>query len=184
MDIPWSSINGFAGVTGIGAICILGFFFILDAEGSSVLPTLNEYASTPTWGILAAVPAIAISYLIGQFAVVLVVMCFDAFAVSHVNEANAILQIGMAKNDFLGQEFSRIKQERDLLSGSSVAFVLLGVGAYFERRNLPQIKRIITLCTWICVVVGIGLFWLGVQRAHVLNELVEAVVNNMEGLIH
>lgn len=182
MSIPWDSINGFAGATGIGAICVLGFFFIADGKDANIFHTLNSYASTATWGILAAVPTIAISFLIGQFAVFLGTLLATLFNSNNFDQVNSILVISKAQNDFLAQEYLHIKQERDILCGSAFSFLILGVGSFFEVRNLMSHRTVIIICAILSLVVGVVLFVLGTQKMHLVDELVLNVSQNIDSL--
>jgi hypothetical protein len=182
MDIPWDSINGFAGATGIGAICVLGFFFIADGTDSNILHTLNSYASTASWGILAAIPTIAISFLVGQFAIQLGNYFAGFYYTSNNDAINTILIISKAQNDFLSQEYLNIQQAQDILCGSSFSFLILGIGAFFEIKNLKSHWKIVITCAIISLILGIILFILGMQKMHLLNQLVSAASENINSL--
>jgi hypothetical protein len=180
MNIPWDSINGFAGATGIGAICVLGFFFIADGQDSNILHTLNTYAKTASWSILAAVPTVAISFLVGQFAILSAAFLCSFFTSGNFSEVTSLISISKANNEFLSQEYLRIKQEKDILCGSSFSFLILGVGAFFELRNLSSHKRVILISAFISLLTGVALFVLGIQRLNLLNQLINTVLSNID----
>ncbi|HEY0066136.1 MAG TPA: hypothetical protein VGB46_02195 [Flavisolibacter sp.] len=182
MNIPWDSINGFAGATGIGAICVLGFFFIADASDSNVFHTLNSYASTATWGILAAVPTITISFLIGQFVILLGTFLAGCFTSESFNQVDSILIISRTQNEFLSQEYLRIKQEKEMLCGSALSFLVLGLGAFFEIKNLKSHRTIIVICGIIGLIAAVAFLVLGTQRINLLNRLTHSVSLNIESL--
>jgi hypothetical protein len=182
MDIPWESINGFAGSTGIGAICILGFFFIADGKDSNILNTLNSYVSTAAWGILAAIPTIAISFLAGQFAIFLGTFLASLFNSNTFDPISSILIISKSQNDFLSQEYLRIRQEKEILCGSAFSFLILGVGSFFEIRNLISHKAVVIICANVSLVVGIALFIFGVQRMYLIDQLMYNVSQNIDSL--
>ena len=62
MSVPWESLTGFAGPAGIGAICILAAFLFLDGQNPNLFPSVEFYAKTSTWSIVAAIPLLASSY--------------------------------------------------------------------------------------------------------------------------
>lgn len=66
--MPIESAGAFAGAAGVGALCFLGIFLLLDGLSPGVFPTVEFYARTATWGIVAAVPVLAITYVVGLLA--------------------------------------------------------------------------------------------------------------------
>src|SRR4051812_27108001 len=61
------SLSNFAGPTGVGALCLLAVFLFLDGRAPDLFPTVETYAKTATWGIVAAVPVLVIAYVVGLF---------------------------------------------------------------------------------------------------------------------
>src|SRR6185436_16121358 len=59
------ALGSFAGATGVGALCLLAMFLFIDGRARNLFPTVEVYAKTATWGIVAAVPVLAISYIAG-----------------------------------------------------------------------------------------------------------------------
>jgi hypothetical protein len=43
-------------VFGVGALCILGVFLLLDGRAAHLFPTFEQYAKTSTWTVVAAIP--------------------------------------------------------------------------------------------------------------------------------
>lgn len=54
--MPSETIAGVAGPTGVGALFVLGVFLFLDGRAPDLFPTVETYAKTATWGIVAAAP--------------------------------------------------------------------------------------------------------------------------------
>src|ERR1039458_3000987 len=59
------SLSTFAGPAGVGALCLLGVFLFLDGRAPSLFPTFEQYAKTSSWSVVAAVPVLAVSYVLG-----------------------------------------------------------------------------------------------------------------------
>ncbi len=66
MSLPWQNVEGFAGVAGVGALALLGIFLILDGQVPELFPTIEFYAKTATWSIVAAIPVLSITFVLGH----------------------------------------------------------------------------------------------------------------------
>src|SRR5690242_15419631 len=101
------SLGTFAGAAGVGALCILGVFLLLDCRAPTLFPTVEEYAKTATWSAVAAVPVLAIAYVIGL--VLITASCFavrGSFGPSLLEEAADTARVSnvSAKDSVLAQE--------------------------------------------------------------------------------
>jgi hypothetical protein len=65
--MPSDSITAVAGPAGVGVLGILGVFLFFNGRGPDLFPTVETYAKTATWGIVAAVPVLVIAYVLGLF---------------------------------------------------------------------------------------------------------------------
>jgi hypothetical protein len=137
------NISSAVGPAGIGALCVLGILLILDGRSPAVLGTVERYGNTTTWGIVAAVPLLAITYLLG----ILVVTAAESlmhttFGPSFVTETSDLLRIGNFPLDksALAQGYVQLRQESRLLAGSSIALIFLALGAFSEIPNVQEVK--------------------------------------------
>jgi hypothetical protein len=171
------SLGTFAGATGVGALCILGVFLLLDGRAPALFPTLEEYAKTATWGVVAAVPVLAIAYVIGL--VLITASCFavrGSFGPSLLDEATDTARVSSvsAKDSVLAQEYIRLKQERDVLGGAALALLVLAIGALSETKNLGHLKLIIGAAAAGALIAAIALFFsagMKGRQAHTFSSL-------------
>jgi hypothetical protein len=148
MELPFNLINDFASVTGIGALCLLGIFLIIDGKEPNLFPTIEFYAKTKTWALVAVIPVFAISYVIGLFSAVIVEFVVDViFSLfnTDISEEDNLVKISFYNSEVLTQEYSKLNKEKELLYGSVIAFVLIGIGGISEIRNLRNLKKIILI---------------------------------------
>ena len=137
---PTDSIGAFAGATGVGALCILGVFLLLDGRAPALFPTVETYAKTATWGVVVAIPVLAIAYVIG-----LTLITASSFAIrgtfgpSLLDEAADAARVSSIKEkeSVLAKEYLQFKQERDVLGGAALALIVLAAGAWSDSINLP-----------------------------------------------
>ncbi len=162
MGIPWNTIQGFAGATGIGAICILGFYLIIDGSNSKIYHYLNTYAKTPSWTLLASIPSLAIAYIVGLYAIFLSSSISSfAFGTPDIDQVERIMIVSQTKNDLLLKHLFSLDQKAELLNGSSLAFLLIGIGSFFKIKNLPNLKTVIRICGIIAISISISVFCFG-----------------------
>jgi hypothetical protein len=156
------SLGTFAGATGVGALCILGVFLLLDGRSPTLFPAFEEYAKTATWGVVAAVPVLAIAYVTGL--VLITASCLairSSFGPSLLDEATDTARVShvSAKDSVLAQEYIKLKQERDVLGGAALAFLVLAIGALSETKNLDYLKLVIGVAAAGALIAAIALFF-------------------------
>lgn len=109
MQIPFNLINDFASITGIGALCLLGIFLIIDGREKKLFPTIEFYANTKTWALVAVIPVFAISYVMGLFSVVIIEplgnLLFSQLY-PQIVEPDLLAKISFFNSDILTQEFT------------------------------------------------------------------------------
>jgi len=171
------SIGTFAGATGVGALCLLGIFLLLDGRAPTLFPTFEQYASTATWGIVAAIPVLAIAYVVGL--VLITASCVavrGSFGPTLLDEAADTARVSYvsAKESVLAQEYLRIKQERDVLGGAALALVVLAAGALSETANLSHLRSVIILAAVGTLIAALALFYsagMKSRQAHVFASV-------------
>jgi hypothetical protein len=140
------ALSTFAGPAGVGGLCLLAVFLFLDGRAPDLFPTFEQYAKTSTWSVIAAVPVLAISYVLG-----LSVMIASEFAITTVagqreTDRSSVARMVAAERDkdSLGaQLYVEALRNRAVLAGGAVALVLLGIGALSEVRNLSNLGTVI-----------------------------------------
>jgi hypothetical protein len=146
MSVFGDALSTFAGPTGVGALCLLAVFLFLDGRAPDLFPTFELYAKTSTWSVVAAVPVLAISYVLG-----LSVMIASERAIGTVAKQNAAQRIsearmvaaGVDKDSLAAQLYVDALRNRAVLAGGALALVLLGIGALSEVRNLRSLRPVI-----------------------------------------
>lgn len=176
--MPSDNLAAAAGPTGVGALCILSAFLFLDGRAPSLFPTVEFYAKTATWGIVAAVPVLVISYIIGLFVITGAELIIQpAFGPSFSIEAGDLARVGgvSTEKSALVQAYVQLRQDRGILGGSSLALLLLGIGALSEIPNLLHLRGpIIVMAILTFLLAGATFYFAGMksQEAHVLAQQV------------
>ena len=172
MNLPWQNIEGFAGVAGVGALCFLGIFLLLDGQNSELFPTVEIFAKTATWSIVAAIPVISIVYLIGLLATSTSTLAIDQISsMQGYSLTNDLIKISEYDKTTITQIFLQLKHDREILAGSFIGLILLGIGAISETSNLPHLRRVIIIAAigsfiLAFVTLGLGIYMGG--EAHLL----------------
>lgn len=127
-------IQGFAGASGVGILCLSALFF-----GGSVfatnLPTLADFvASSKTWSGIVTVPILVVAYVVGLLAIALIESRMRVRPI----------ELGSLQG-VAAQRFSQLEQEAEILSGSFVGFILLGAAAFLNVWSFPGWRRTLTI---------------------------------------
>jgi hypothetical protein len=177
MELPFNLINDFASTTGVGALCILGIFLIIDGREPNLFPTIEFYAQTKTWALVAVIPVFAISYVVGLFSVVVVeftVDIFFSFFNTGISEEENLVKISFYNSEVLTQEYSKLNKEKELLYGSVIAFILIGIGGLSEIRNLRMLKKIILLGVSCAFIVSFASIVVATKTRYKIDSIVKS----------
>lgn len=180
--MPSDSLTTVAGPTGVGALCMLGVFLILDGRAPSLFPTVEEYAKSATWGVVAAVPILVMAYVLGLFLTSAAVIAVHAF-VGPGADAEAVdlarIAVLSAEKSAAVQYYVQLRQDRAAIAGCSIAFIVLGAGALCELANLPHIKgSVVALAAGSLALAGV-LFWLAANKTAEAHYLALKIVEYM-----
>lgn len=139
--MPIESASAFAGATGVGALCFLAVFLILDGRDPGVFPTVEFYAKTTTWGIVVAVPVAAMAYVAGLLAIAVSSKLLEQMAHTTIGRSadDVVALVQLNKDSPVAQQYLQLHQEQGILAGSAIALLLLTIGALSERQNLANI---------------------------------------------
>lgn len=157
---------------------MLGIFLFLDGRAPDLFPTVEVYAKTATWGVVAAVPLLVIAYVVGLFLISgMEIGVGSVFEQRFDRDAADLAQVAAlsAEKSAAVQVFVQLKQDRGVLAGSSFALILLVGGAVSEIRNLPNLRTPI-----IVLAVGVGIlaaaaFYLAGRKGDQAHRLARAV---------
>jgi hypothetical protein len=176
--MPSESVAGIVGPAGVGALAMLSIFLFLDGRAPGLFPTVETYAKTATWGIVAAVPLLVIAYVIGLFMIsgmeigvgIVFQQGFDRDAVDLAQIASL-----SAEKSAAIQTFVQLKQDRGVLAGSSFALLLLAAGASSEIRNLTNLKASIVVLAVGVAALAAATFYLAGKKGAQAHRLAHEV---------
>lgn len=134
MGIERASFEELTGYVGIGALELLAAFFIIDGF-SNFFELVEWYSKTNSWAILFTVPGVVVAYVLGA------ITAFTAESLlpgTSLLTANVFAQVVASKNEPLLRRHSETERISRVLSGASIAFVLLALGLLSEVRMLGR----------------------------------------------
>lgn len=128
-----------AGSVAVGAILMFGFFLVLNAS-TDIMATVEEAGSTATWGILAAIPTVAIAHVAGTVLTMIGAAVFGRLIdLEPFREAETFARLARETPEALREYAGLIRQARFIL-GSPFAFAALACGAFVtglaDRRHV------------------------------------------------
>jgi hypothetical protein len=167
-------LEKFAGVTGVGSLCLLGTFLVLDSIAPTLFPTVELYSKTSTWSVVVAVPVFSIAYLLGALAASAGETVVRGLAGPPLLEEFADLTrivTSDAEKSPLVQRYLHLQQQRSVLAGGAVGLLSLVPGALAEIRNLPDLTEAIAAAAAGTTILACLAFWSAGakgRQAHVL----------------
>jgi hypothetical protein len=175
------ALGSVAGATGVGTLCLLALFLFLDGRAPTLFPTFEQYAKTATWGIVAAVPVLAIGYVVGvammNAAGTAVRLTFGPHLDVEIGDTSKLANLDAGKS-VLVQAFVQLRQERDVLGGAAIALLLLAVGALSEVPNLPGLKAVVVTAAIVAVLGAILLLWSSGEKGRQAHRFANAYATN------
>ena len=199
MAIPWNTIQGFAGTTGIGAILALGIYLILLRIFPSLRLNLDSYINTYTWGFLASIPTIAIFYIIGLQVVLLSSFSSELiFGAPEIDGLERIIIVSKTKNNLLTKHLFTLHQKVELLNGSTISFFILGVACFLNVKKSEDFKKVVVASGILSITISIVVFLNGnimdkkaenftkridvkhssIKKEVVMDNFIVAIINN------
>jgi hypothetical protein len=132
-DMPtlFQSIQGFAGAAGVGVLCLLGLFLIVSVFANNLPAVATLLLGSNNWTAIATIPILVVAYVVGLLAIAL------------VDRGNRLQpsHIGALSEAPIAARYAQLEQEAEILSGSVVGFVLLGVAALLNAVAFPGWAR-------------------------------------------
>ena len=141
MPPSWQNLQGFSGATAVGALTFIGLILVANAFATNLLAAIDFYSRTPTWAIVIAFPAIAVSYLLG----LLSMGAAEAMLTwSRVIDAEALVEDHVAvgaRGDHIAGHFRELRQEAAALAGGSIGLAVMALGAALSALNEEGWRR-------------------------------------------
>ena len=138
-------IQGFAGASGVGVMCLTALFFAASVFATN-LPALADFiAVSTTWSGIVTIPILVVAYVVGVLAIAVV----EGVTSAGIVELDALQ--GLA-----AQRFSQLEQEAEILGGSVIGFLLLATAACLNVWAYPGWARTLIICAAACFVTALG----------------------------
>lgn len=175
------AISAFAGPAGVGALCILAAFLFLDGRAPDLFPTVELYAKTATWGVVAAIPTLAVSYVIGLSVMIAseraLIMLAGPTPSTEVADLARIGSTGSLNESAASQAYVEALHNRAILAGGAFSLLLLSAGALSDIRSLPGLRGVILIAAVATTLVAATASYLGIREGYRAHAISEAVAN-------
>ena len=146
------SLEEVTGYLGVGALLLLGIFFIIDGFTNFWI-TVEQYAKTASFAILFTVPLLVICYVLGLLASLTIQALLDRFLPLILN-AGLFAAAAQKGREALLARYLEVERHSRLLYGCTLAFLLLALGSLAVQKYLPPGQEAVSLA---CLVVGVVL---------------------------
>jgi hypothetical protein len=177
MSSSGDALASFAGPAGVGALCLLGAFLFLDGRAPGLFPTFEQYAKTSSWSVIAAIPVLAVSFVLGlSLMVASERVLTNLWGPPLSSQAADLAQLEVSvKESPAAQAYVESVRNRAVLAGGSVALLILAIGALSEMGNLPHLRGVIATAALATVVVAVAAGYLAIREGHKAHEIALAV---------
>src|SRR5262245_60607364 len=153
-------------------------FLFIDGRAPNLFPTVEVYSKTGTWGIVAAVPVLAISYIAGLLVIsgaeCAVSRFFGPTTEAEFADLARVAKIPADKSVAV-QQFTQLRQDRAILAGSAFALVFLSLGSLSEVRNLPSLKAVVIGSALATILIATATFYAAAQKGVSAHRLAETL---------
>lgn len=171
-----AELTSFAGPTGIGALCVLAVYLVIDSQQATFFYTVETYAKTATWGVIIAAPLLVISYIAGIAVITAAELVLqNSFGPSFLVEADDLFRLSTmsVEKSPLAQVYSELRQDRSILAGSSIALFLLACAAIVDVKNLPGLRKEVFITAFFMMLLsGVIFYFAGIKgrNAHAIAQ--------------
>ncbi len=145
MPSLFEGIQGFAGASGVGVMCLTALFFGASVFATN-LPALADFiAVSTTWSGIVTIPILVVAYVVGVLAIAVV----ESVTGADIVELDTLQGLS-------ARRFSQLEQEAEILSGSVIAFLLVAAAAFLNVWAYPGWARTLMICGGGSVVTALG----------------------------
>jgi hypothetical protein len=145
MPSLFQGIQGFAGASGVGVMCLTALFFGASVFATNLPALANVIAASKTWSGIVTIPILVVAYVVGVLAIAVV----EGVTSEGVVELDALQ--GLA-----AQRYSQLEQEAEILSGSVIGFLLLAAAAFLNVWAYSGWARTLMICGAASLVTAVG----------------------------
>ncbi len=169
MPTLFQSIQGFAGASGVGVLCLAGLFLAASVFADNLPVVAKNLYASPNWSAVANLPLLVVAYVIGLLAMAL------------VDRGTRLTQsdISALSNGAVAARYGQLEQEAEILSGSVVGFILLGVAALLNIRVFPGWTSTLLFTAALCGVIAGGA-WKMSRMKHAAASALAALATGTE----
>ena len=168
------NIESLTGMLAVGSLGVLGVFLIIDGQ-TNIFLIFEQYGKSTSWGIFAAVPILVISYLFGLYLTQVAEILFRRITqLNSVNSEQQFVCIAQLKNENIMERYSELIRQKKLLEGSSIAFILLSLGALSEVNQMQDWEVVAYVGSVIAFVVALISPLLAITLSNKIERLVIA----------
>src|SRR5687768_3670707 len=140
MPTLFQNIQGFAGASGVGVVCLIGLFLTVSVFADNLPKVATLLLDSSSWSAVGTLPLLVVAYVIGLLAIAV------------VDRSTPLTSTGIAAlgSGAVAARYGQLVQEAEILSGSVVGFVLLGGAALFNIMAFPGWTRTMVFTGALC----------------------------------
>ena len=131
MNASQLSLENFAGYTGVGALQILGWFFVIDGI-TGFYALVEQYASSASWQIFFSVAVIALAYLLGAISSIVGALIVEVGSSTVIKIYAAAGRVSSASSYLVLEDWLK---KSGILKGSAVSALVLAAGSAIEGQS-------------------------------------------------
>ena len=122
---------------GVGFLVSLGLFFLTDSQ-VGYWGHIEYLAGTNSWGILASVPILIVNYIMGLIVIEIAEVAYLnlIYRRLQVEFQNSFKNIAQLNNEFVSARYTEVYQNKRILNGSSIGFMVISMGVFLEAVKL------------------------------------------------
>jgi hypothetical protein len=155
MPTLFQSIQGFAGASGVGILCLVGLFFIVSVFATNLPSLATLLISSSNWAAIATVPVLVVAYVVGLLAIAII---------DRGNQLTVSTLEGLIEGP-IAMRYGQLEQEAEILSGSVVGFLLLSIAALANTMAFPGWTRTLILSAMLSGLIA-GSAWVMSRSKH------------------
>jgi hypothetical protein len=131
------TLDELTGTIGVGCLVSLGLYFLTDSQ-FNYWYTVEQLMKTNTWGVLISIPILIVNYILGLITIeigeIFIPILFRKKDLQEFYQNfKKVARIG---NELIAARYNEVYQNKRILNGSAIGFVLISIGVFLEGINL------------------------------------------------
>jgi len=173
--LPLQNIQGFSGATAVGSLAFLGWALITNAFAENFFPVINLYAQSPTWAIVAAIPAISLAYLLGLLCIGTGEIVLVRLKLIPANSEEDRTLARWQLSNVLTTRYQQLQQDADILAGSGMALTLIVLGASLHAWRVEGWRHSLISIAICALIIAYGSVALSVRRKRLASAIAHLI---------